>query len=102
MSTRDNFKCQHVCFEIFKYVYKTIPCIKSGDTAIYDPTSICSLVGGSYFIPYIIRVRGFPLNGIFGPCACLLAGGCGAWRLLARRRRASASFCAGASWGWGT
>ena len=22
-----------------------------------------------------------------GPCACLLAGGCGAWRLLARRRR---------------
>ena len=34
-----------------------------------------------------IRVRGFPLNGIFGPCACLLAGGCGAWPLLARRRR---------------
>ena len=23
----------------------------------------------------------------FDPCACLLAGGCGAWRLLARRRR---------------
>ena len=39
-----------------------------------------------YFIPYI-RVRGFPLNGIFGPCARLLAGGCGAWHLLARRRR---------------
>ena len=39
-----------------------------------------------YFIPYI-RVRGFPLNGIFYPCACLLAGGCGPWRLLARRRR---------------
>ena len=35
----------------------------------------------------MIRVRGVPLNGIFGPCACLLAGGCGAWRLLARRRR---------------
>ena len=34
-----------------------------------------------------IRVRGFPLNGIFGPCARLLAGGCGAWHLLARRRR---------------
>ena len=31
--------------------------------------------------------EGFPLNGIFGPCACLLAGGCGAWRLLARRHR---------------
>ena len=30
---------------------------------------------------------GFPLNGIFGPCACLLAGGCGARPLLARRRR---------------
>ena len=35
----------------------------------------------------LIRVRGFALNGIFGPCACLLAGGCGAWHLLARRRR---------------
>ncbi len=35
----------------------------------------------------IVRVRGNPPNGIFGPCACLLAGGCGAWRLLARRRR---------------
>ena len=34
-----------------------------------------------------VRVRGDPPNGIFGPCACLLAGGCGAWRLLARRRR---------------
>ena len=32
-------------------------------------------------------MRGVPLNGIFGPCACLLAGGCGAWPLLARRRR---------------
>ena len=31
--------------------------------------------------------EGSALNGIFGPCACLLAGGCGAWRLLARRRR---------------
>ena len=41
-----------------------------------------------YICIYVyIRVRGFPLNGIFGPCACLLAGGCGAWRLLARRRR---------------
>ena len=32
-------------------------------------------------------MRGYPPNGIFGPCACLLAGGCGAWHLLARRRR---------------
>ena len=41
-----------------------------------------------YIYIYIyIRVRGFPLNGIFGPCAYLLAGGCGAWHLLARRRR---------------
>ena len=32
-------------------------------------------------------MRGFPLNGIFGPCARLLAGGCGARHLLARRRR---------------
>ena len=35
----------------------------------------------------IIRVRGYPLNGIFGPCARLLAGGYGAWRLLARHHR---------------
>ena len=34
----------------------------------------------------IIRVGGYPPNGIFGPLVCLLAGGCGAWRLLARRR----------------
>ena len=34
----------------------------------------------------LIRVRGYPLSGIFGPCVCLLAGACGAWRLLARRR----------------
>ena len=39
------------------------------------------------YIYMYIRVRGFPLNGIFGPCARLLAGGCGAWHLLARRRR---------------
>ena len=32
-------------------------------------------------------MRGFPLNGIFGTCAWLLAGGCGVWHLLARRRR---------------
>ena len=43
-------------------------------------------ISGTTLVAYI-RVRGFPLNGIFGPCACLLAGGCGAWRLLARRRR---------------
>ena len=36
---------------------------------------------------YIYQSEGFPLNGIFGPCARLLAGGCGAWHLLARRRR---------------
>jgi len=35
----------------------------------------------------IYQSEGFPLNGIFVPCACLLAGGCGAWHLLARRRR---------------
>ena len=49
-----------------------------------------------------VRVRGSPPNGIFGPCACLLAGGCGAWRLLARRRRRhrrAASFCTGTTWG---
>ena len=40
---------------------------------------------GSQKIPH--QSEGFPLNGIFGPCACLLAGGCGAWHLLARRRR---------------
>ena len=37
------------------------------------------------FIPYIyIRVRGCPLNGLFGPCACLLAGGvgCGVFWLI--------------------
>ena len=28
-----------------------------------------------------------PPNGIFSPCARLLAGRCGAWRLLASRRR---------------
>ena len=32
-------------------------------------------------------MRGYPPHKIFGPCACLLAGGCGAWHLLARRRR---------------
>ena len=37
-------------------------------------------------VPEFVRVRGYPLNGIFDPCPCLLAGGCGAWRLLARRR----------------
>ena len=37
------------------------------------------------YIPY--QSEGFPLNGIFGPCARLLARGCGAWHLLARRRR---------------
>ena len=31
--------------------------------------------------------EGCPRNGIFGPCACLRAGGCGGWQLLARRRR---------------
>jgi len=30
-------------------------------------------------------VRGYPPNGICRPCACLLAGGCGEWWLLARR-----------------
>ena len=37
------------------------------------------------YIYIYIRVRGYPPNGIFGPCACLLVGGSGAWRLLARR-----------------
>ena len=50
-------------------------------------------VSGSYFTNFAIRSlspyqsEGFPLNGIFGPCARLLAGGCGARHLLARRRR---------------
>jgi len=29
-----------------------------------------------------IRVRGYPLNWIFGPCACLLTGDCGAYHTL--------------------
>ena len=45
------------------------------------------LVPYAHIYIYNIRVRGYPLNGIFGPCACLLAGGSGACRLLARRRR---------------
>jgi len=36
------------------------------------------------FLDDFISVRRCPSNGIFGPCACLLAGGSGAWRLLAR------------------
>ena len=41
-----------------------------------------------YIYIYIYyQSEGFPLNRIFDPCACLLAGGCGACRLLARRRR---------------
>ena len=35
----------------------------------------------------LVRVRARPPNGILGRCAYLLAGGCGEWRLLARRRR---------------
>jgi len=31
-------------------------------------------------------VRENPPNGLFGACACLLAGGCWVWQLLARRR----------------
>ena len=54
---------------------------------IYPDLGVCVCVGG-IFPEYslYIRVRGYPLNGIFGPCACLLAGGCGVWWLLARRR----------------
>ena len=35
--------------------------------------------------PQKIRVRGYPLSGIFGPCARSLAGGCGcgAWLAVA-------------------
>jgi len=40
-----------------------------------------------YYMIDMIRMGGYPLNGRFCPCACLLAGGCRAWRLLARRRR---------------
>ena len=54
-------------------------------------TPICGVGILPYLFPiyiYIyIRVRGYPLNGIFGPCACLLAGGCGACRLFGCRRR---------------
>ena len=46
-----------------------------------------TLISCGWVLYTYIRVRGYPLNGIFGPCACLLAGGYGAWRLLARRRR---------------
>ena len=48
---------------------------------------------------FLVRVRGCPRNGIFGPFARLLAGGCRAWRLLARRRhwRHSQDFSGGHS-----
>jgi len=53
------------------------------------PLTLISM-GWVLYIYIYIRVRGFPLNGIFDPCAgCLLVavrrGGC--WLVVVRRRR---------------
>ena len=69
---------------IYIYIYVYIIYI----LYIYDPTSIYSrFVGVRDFAVFMfyIRVRGFPLNGIFDPCAgCLLvaAGYDGCWRVV--------------------
>ena len=72
--------------------YEHIPCGKYGDFNILqcNPTNrgVTSIFGVRDFAVYIpyIRVRGYPLNGIFGCCACLLVvavgrGGC--WLVVA-------------------
>ena len=78
---------KHWLWEALLIVWKTIKTInKHVRRKPSDELSVYYIYIYIYILVYI-RVRGYPLNGIFGPCARLFAGGCRACRLLARRRR---------------